>query len=111
MARKKVWNVFAKLRTAARQIWMWSPNRREILEAAKTGKGKKLFINALSVTRTFQNTAWMWTTLNRAVNFPTMKCMPTGVISYLRGSSESYANLVIWKENKVSFALEEKCSE
>ena len=41
MARKKVWNVFAKLRTAARQIWMWSPNRREILEAAKTGKGKK----------------------------------------------------------------------
>ena len=40
MAKKKAWNVFGKLRTATRQIWMWSPARREALELAKTGKGR-----------------------------------------------------------------------
>ena len=39
MAKKKAWNVFAKLRTATRQIWMWSPGRREALLKAKQGKG------------------------------------------------------------------------
>lgn len=41
MAKKKVWNVFGKLRTASRQIWMWSPSRREALTKAKKGKGKQ----------------------------------------------------------------------
>lgn len=41
MARKKVWNVWAKLRTATRQIWMWSPARREALKKAKIGKGRE----------------------------------------------------------------------
>lgn len=39
--KKKNWNVFAKLRTASRQIWMWSPSRREALALAKTGKGRQ----------------------------------------------------------------------
>jgi hypothetical protein len=40
MAKKKAWNVFGKLRTATRQIWMWSPARRQALILAQIGKGK-----------------------------------------------------------------------
>ena len=53
MPRKKVWNVFSKLRTATRQIWMWSPERREALELAKFGKGKEALYLCYSCMKKF----------------------------------------------------------
>ena len=53
MAKKKAWNVFGKLRTATRQIWMWSPGRREALEKAKIGKGRETVYKCAVCEKTF----------------------------------------------------------
>lgn len=40
--KKKVWNKTAKIRSALRQVWRWSPLRQEALRKARIGRGSYL---------------------------------------------------------------------
>lgn len=42
MKKKKKWNLNAKLRSALRQVWRWSPERQQALALARQQRGKYL---------------------------------------------------------------------